>query len=442
MMTRRDLLSMAASGALARGAARQPNIVFIMLDDLGYGDLGCYGQRRIRTPNIDRIAAEGMRFTDAYAGGSVCAPSRSVLMTGLHMGHTPVRANAGTVSIEQNDVTLAEVLKSAGYATGGFGKWGLGDHGTPGVPYRQGFDEFFGYLHQVHAHSYYPHFLWDNDRKFPMGGTKYSADVIAERSFDFLKRQSAAKPFFLYATYTVPHARFEVPDLGPYVNEPWPETDRKYAAMISRGDSYTGRLLALLEEKKLAQDTIVIFTSDNGGVGGGERKVEFFGSTGNSRGEKGQLYEGGIRVPLMVRWPGQVKAGSVSDLPCYFADMLPTFAEIARAKTPDVDGISIVPELRGKRLSRERTLYWERHAWNGRDALRLDRMGQATRFGDWKMVRQAPDKEPELYDLRSDPGEKSNVANAQPDRAAKLSAMMQAAHRPPRAHAGNMKFIE
>ncbi|MGH9629489.1 MAG: arylsulfatase, partial [Bryobacteraceae bacterium] len=363
-----SLAGLAGFSGLAAQNRRQPNIVFIMLDDLGSADVGCYGQKKIQTPNIDRLAREGMRFTDCYAGGAVCAPSRCVLMTGLHTGHAAVRANAGTVPLRGEDVTAAEVLKGAGYATGGFGKWGLGDAGTSGEPAKQGFDQFFGYLHQIHAHSYYPEFLWQDGRKYPLQGNRegareqYSADLIAERALQFV-RDHKDGPFFLYAAFTLPHGRFEVPSDAPYSGKHWPQGEKNYAAMVTRADRQIGAILELLEELKLRDETIVFFTSDNGGTSGGGHDVSFFNSNGRLRGQKGQLYEGGIRVPMIVRWPGKVKAGAVNETPWAFCDFLPTAAELAGAQTPrGIDGISVLPELQAKgSLPSGRVLYWEHH---------------------------------------------------------------------------------
>jgi arylsulfatase A-like enzyme len=442
-MNRRNFLMSASCAAVAAAADRKPNIVLIVLDDLGSGDLGCYGQRHIRTPNIDRLAREGMRFTSAYAGATVCAPSRAVLMTGLHGGHAPVRANAGTIPILDADLTVAEVLRSAGYATGGFGKWGLGDARTPGMPAKQGFDEFFGYLHQVHAHSYYPEFLWDNERKYELPKGRYSADAISERTRDFIRRNQA-RPFFAYACWTLPHSRFEVPDVGPYAGQSWPEGHKTYAAMVTRADTHVGEVLALLRELDLERDTIVMVTSDNGAHSGKEKGFEFFRSNGDLRGEKGQVYEGGIRVPLIVRWPGKIRAGSTSGHLTAFCDMLPTLAEIAAARTPKgLDGISIVPELTGGKQTRHEYLYWEHNIYDAKGGrLRDERLQQAVRWGRWKMVRISPEAAIELYDLAADPGESRNVADSNREVVRKLEDWMRSARTPPRPHnTGSMKWV-
>lgn len=430
-------------------AATRPNIVFIVLDDLGYGDFGCYGQKHIKTPNVDRIAAEGTRFTDCYAGGTVCAPSRSALMSGLHTGHTWVRSNAGTVPIRKEDVTMAQVLKAAGYATGGFGKWGLGDARSEGAPTRHGFDDFFGYLHQVHAHDYYTDFLWDNDRKYPLPGNanggrgQYSADVIAERSFEFLKKNHD-KRFFLYACYTLPHAKFEVPSLAPYENEPWPEGAKTYAAMVTRADGYIGRITGMLKQYGLERNTVVFVTSDNGAHAGNEKGFDFLRSNGILRGVKTQLYEGGIRIPMIVRWPGKVKPGAVSSVPWAFWDVLPTLAEITGGKAPaGIDGISVLPVLTGSTRPPHEFLYWEAHNWNYFGASPAERAAgilpdsrivQAVRMGDWKAVRLKPPTALELYDLEADPGEKNNVAPANPQVVARIEEYLKTARTAPRPH--------
>lgn len=453
-MLRREFLGAAAASAahLAGAAPRKPNFVFIILDDLGYGDFGCYGQKLIQTPNVDKLAQQGLRFTDAYAGGAVCAPSRSCLMTGQHTGHTPVRANAGTVPILPGDVTVAEVLKKAGYATGGFGKWGLGDAGTTGVPTRHGFDEFFGYLHQVHAHSYYPEYLWDNDKKYPLpgnanGGRKqYSADLIAERSFEFLKKHRK-EPFFLYACYTIPHAKFEIPDVAPYGDRPWTEGQKTYAAMVTRADRYIGTLMRMLADYGLEKDTVVFVTSDNGAHSGDEKGFTLFRSNGPLRGEKGQLYEGGIRVPMIVRWTGKTAVGKVDRTPWAFWDVMPTLAELAGVAAPkQIDGISVAPLLRGESPSKLRSrefLYWETPLWdmkNGR--FRDDRMPQAVRFGKWKAHRAKPGAPLELYDLETDIAESRNVAAANPAIVRRIEEYLKTARTEPRPHnTGSMKFV-
>ena len=423
---------------------REPNIVFILADDLGYGDIGPYGQRYILTPNLDRLAAQGLRFTNAYAGAAVCAPSRSVLMTGLHTGHTAVRANAGTIPIRDEDVTVAEVLQRAGYRTGGFGKWGLGDAETAGVPTKQGFIEFFGYLHQIHAHTYFPEFLWHNERKHMMPGNangargEYSADVIAERSLEFI-RQHRDERFFLYAAFTLPHGRFEVPNDEPYSSREWPEAERKFASMVTRLDGHVGRILTLLEELKLDRDTIVFFTSDNGGVSADGHDVKRFRSNGPFRGQKGTLYEGGIRVPMIVRWPGRVAAKTTSDVPWGFWDFLPTAAALAGTRAPGgLDGLSMVPTILGDKGGQKapaREFYWEHLQFNRQtSSLRTDNMIQAARMGDWKAVRPKPGVPLELYDLSRDEAETTDVSAANPAIVAKIESYLKTARTAPRPH--------
>lgn len=437
-MKRREFLASAAAAARAR---RQPNIVFIILDDLGYGDFGCYGQKLIRTPNADAVAREGIRCTDFYAGGVVCAPSRASLMTGLHQGHAPIRANAGTIPLAAGDVTLARLLRDAGYATGGFGKWGLGDARTAGAPAGHGFDRFFGYLHQIHAHSYYPDFLWDNERRHDLPGNSngagrdYSADIIARRSFEFLKA-NRDRPFFLYACYTLPHARFETPDLAPYQDRPWTPGQKTYAAMVTRADRYIGTILRLLRESKLDDDTILFITSDNGAPAGQDKGFELFRSNGALRGEKAQLYEGGIRVPLIVRWPGRITPGVVSAMPWAFWDVLPTLADLAGARAPaGIDGISALAGLLGRRQKPHDYLYWESNQFERpRNDLNPARLGQAVRLGDWKAIRHKPGAPLELYNLRRDPGESNNAAAANPDVVSRIEVILKSARTAPRPH--------
>jgi uncharacterized sulfatase len=441
---------LAAGQQAAADTPLPPNIILIMADDLGYGDIGCYGQQRIRTPNIDRLASEGIRFTQYYAGSTVCAPSRCALMTGRHVGHCRVRGNAGlrnprAQALREDDVTLAEVLKPAGYATGLIGKWGLGDDGpaATGLPRRQGFDEFFGYLNQSHAHNYYPTFLWRNETKLPLknivpdegpAGTgvssnkvEYSADLIAAEALSFV-RNHRKKPFLLCWTPTIPHANnqagkqgMEVPDYGEYAGLDWPEPQKGHAAMITRLDSDIGRLMALLRELQLDRRTLVLFTSDNGPHREGGNIPAFNNSSGGLRGIKRAMYEGGIRVPMVARWPGHIPAGTVSDQVWAAWDLLPTFAELAGTTAPaDVDGLSFVPTLRGKPQPRvHEFLYWEFYEKGFK---------QAVRWQNWKGVSPGKGKPIELYDLKEDPGEQTNVAASHPELVQKARKLMTEAH--------------
>ncbi|MDA1312710.1 MAG: arylsulfatase [Acidobacteria bacterium] len=431
-MNRRHFLSITAA-SLATGATAQtlntakPNIIFILADDLGYGDLGCYGQQLIDTSNIDRLAAEGMRFTDAYAGSTVCAPSRSCLMTGQHTGHTRVRNNGsptmGRVSLWHSDVTVAEVLNGAGYSTSMIGKWGIGEAGSTGVPTQQGFDEWFGYLNQGHAHNFYPEHLWRNDTEVFLAGNRgglrqqYSHDLFADEAIEFLSNHSDG-PFLLYLPLTIPHANnelgratgdgMEVPDYGPYAEKNWPTTEKGFAAMITRMDRDIGRIMAKLKELGIDDNTIVFFSSDNGPHREGGHTPDFFGSQGGLRGIKRDLYEGGIRVPTIARWPGKIQAGAVSDHPWAFWDFLPTAAELAGAPIPgNIDGISIVPTLLGKDQPGPDYLYWE--------FILGKNFHQAVRKGHWKAVRHDADQPIELYDLAADQAESHNVAAEHPD---------------------------
>lgn len=453
-ISRRQLL-LGAAGSVAAAASRKPNIVWIMADDLGIGDLGCYGQKIIQTPNIDRMAAEGMRFTDAYAGCTVCAPSRSTLMTGLHMGHTPVRSNGGGTPLLPNELTVAELLKHAGYATGCFGKWGLGDIGTIGVPWKKGFDEFYGYLHQVHAHFFYPQYLFHNEKKDILPGndggkrTSYSHDFIADKALSFIRRNHQ-QPFFAYVPFTIPHLELLVPEESrkpyrgkfpdlPYTSErrhyaEQPERRSTYAGMISRMDSDVGRILSLLKELKVDDNTVVFFTSDNGGA---TRlwDEEFFTSNGPFRGHKQNLYEGGIRAPMLARWPGRIKPGTTSSHQWYFCDFLPTAAELAGAASPKgIDGISAVPALTGKKQKSHEYLYWElpRTEPGNTGQFRKEKPMAAARVGDWKVIRPAPDAAVELYNLKEDIGETRNLAAEKPDVLARYEPILTSARTEPR----------
>ena len=442
------LLALSGPARRVEAAAKTkgPNIIFILADDLGYGDLGCYGQKKIKTRNIDKMAAEGIKFTDHYAGSTVCAPSRSCLMTGQHTGHTTVRGNSGKdgrrVSLRDEDVTVAEVLKQAGYTTGAIGKWGLGETGTTGVPNNQGFDLWFGYLNQRHAHNYYPEYLWRNGEKVrlknvvkpvnPPGGVatkrvEYSHDLFTKEALDFIDRNSR-KPFFLYLAYTIPHANneagrqgMEVPCLEPYADENWPEPQKGHAAMITRMDSDIGKLLTKLKKLGIDENTLVMFSSDNGPHREGGADPNFFNSSGPLRGIKRDLYEGGIRVPLIARWPGKIKQGGESEHVSAFWDFLPSCAELAGVEPPEnIDGISMVPALLGRpeKQKKHKFLYWEFHERGSK---------QAVRMGDFKAVRLAPDKPMELYNLAEDISEEHNVADQHPDIIARIEAYLKTA---------------
>lgn len=438
---------LAAGRAWGQAAPLRPNVIFILADDMGCGDLGCYGQKKIRTPNIDALAQGGLRFTQAYAGAPVCAPSRCALLTGLHMGHAYIRDNKelkteGQIPIPDSTVTVAEVLRQAGYTTACIGKWGLGGPGSEGEPNRQGFDHYFGYLCQREAHRYYPQHLWRNGRKVVLEGNadgqrrQYAHDLLTEEALKFLRQAEAGRPLFLYLPYTIPHVDLDVPEdsLRPYLGQ-WEEkpfagnhyrahpTPRAaYAGMLSRLDGDVGRLMAVLKERGLEQNTLVMFASDNGPATSGGADLAFFNGAAGRRGRKGTLFEGGIRVPLIARWPGRIRAGSVSDHVCAFWDLLPTLAELAGAEAPaGIDGLSFLPTLLGDaaRQKRHTHLYWEHFAGQG---------SQAVRMGDWKGVRlnvkgkgQAP---VQLFNLRDDPAERQDVADKHPEIAAKVLELM------------------
>ena len=423
--------------------SRVPNIVLILADDLGYGELGCYGQQVIKTPCLDQMAREGMRFTHFYAGATVCAPSRSVLMTGLHHGHTRVRGNAGAhnpraQALRSDDLTVASLLKGAGYRTSLVGKWGLGDAGEAdsGLPRKQGFDEFFGFLNQMHAHNHYPDFLWRNESRVPLpnkiipvgdqgagyatAAVQYADDLFADEALKFVEQQSN-HPFFLYWSMVIPHANnertralndgTEVPDLGEYSREDWPDPDKGQAAMITRMDRYVGRMLELLNQKGLAERTLVIFTSDNGPHHESHHNLGRFAPSGPYSGIKRSLTDGGIRVPFIAWWPGKIAAGTQSDHVGYFGDWMATAAELSGARLPaDRDSISIAPTLLGRPESQKshEFLYWEFHEGGFKQA--------ALYQGRWKGIRsKSPDAAIELFDQVNDPGEKVNVAAQHPE---------------------------
>jgi len=423
--------------ASAEGTGRRPkpNVILILADDLGYGDLGSYGQKFFQTPNLDRMAREGLRFTQFYAGSPVCAPSRASLMTGLHQGHAFIRGNMDVnnqrVSLRPKDVTMAEVFKSAGYRTGIIGKWGLGEPETSGIPNRQGFDYSFGYLNQNHANNYYPDYLWRNEERVNLPKGTYSHDLFTQEALDFIGRERS-RPFFLYLAYTIPHAHneltkktgngMEVPTDAPYSNQSWPSPEKNYAAMITRMDTDTGKILALLKELKLDDDTIVIFSSDNGPQSKDEGGYDqaFFDSNGPFRGIKRELYEGGIRVPLIVRWPGRVRAQQTSDYVAAQWDLLPTLARVAGVRPPaGIDGISILPVLLGQRGPNHASLYWEFHEGG---------YAQAVRRGRWKAVRHGVLGPIELYELQTDVGETRDVAAKHPEIIRSIALAMKREH--------------
>ncbi|TWT88815.1 Arylsulfatase precursor [Pseudobythopirellula maris] len=437
------------------GQSMRPNVLFVLADDLGYGDLSCYGQRLWETPHIDAAARKGVRFTQHYAGSTVCAPSRAVLMTGLHTGHCPVRGNrnASPTSnwpLPSGAVTLAGKLQEVGYRTALIGKWGLGDQHTTGDPLRQGFDHFFGYYHQNHAHNYWPEFLWRNGDRVPLSNTvpeptpsgggvatergEYTHDLFVDEALRWIGEDAHGRPFMLLLTLTIPHANNEagdegqeVPDLGPYADKPWPPAERATAAMIARMDRDFGRLRARLAELGLAENTLVVFASDNGPHAEGGRDPRFSDSSGGLRGIKRDLYEGGIRVPAIACWPGVIGAGGVSESPSAFEDWLPTLAELAGAEPlSGIDGVSLAPTLmgEGEQAPRE-VLYWEFHEGVG---------ARAVRVGDLKLIERGvatDDPEPvELYDLARDPGENRDLASERPDTVRRLAAVMRASREP------------
>jgi arylsulfatase A-like enzyme len=458
-LSRRQLIKLTATGMIATGFAnsrllsarikRPPNIIFIMADDLGYGHLSCYSQEKFQTPNIDKLAAEGMKFEQFYAGYTVCAPSRSVLMTGLHHGHTPVRSNSGSSTLLENETTVAQVLKNAGYITGGFGKWGLGLENMPGVPSKKGFDEFYGFYHQVHAHFYYPYWIWHNDEKLMLDGNdhkfeQYVDDVLHEKTMDFIRTNARkSQPFFCYVPSIIPHVELAVPEdsvkpfRGKYpkvtINDPRPgyigsdDAYAVYAGMISRLDRNVGEIMSLLKQLNIDTNTIVFFTGDNGPQSGPWKPLrEFFKGAGPLRGSKGELYEGGIRVPFIVRWPDRIEAGSTSQHIGGFQDMMPTFSQLAGAKPPQNDGISIVPTLLGRKRRQKKHKYL---FWGGTATT-------AVRMGKWKAVKPNKKTYWELYDLTNDIGEQNNLASEHPDVMSKMKQYASEAYIKPRKQVG------
>ena len=425
-----------------RAATAKPNVVYIMADELGYFEVGFMGGKNIQTPNLDRLAAEGMIFKNLFAGSPVCAPTRCNFLTGKHSGHASVRANGGGTPLRAEEQTIASILKPLGYATGGFGKWGCGGRDSTGVPEKHGFDVFFGYYDQVHAHSYYPPYLIRNSEEVPLAGNKgmsegksYAQYAIHDAAKKFI-RDHASGPFFAYLPYTPPHGNFDIPDFDPawdlYKDMPWPEDARRYAAMVTMLDRQVGEILALLKELKVEDNTLVCFSGDNGandyfsspqnprGVHSGNKHP----STGlEYRGRKTTVYEGGLRIPFAARWPGKIAPRSTSEHLAYFPDLLPTIAELTGATAPsDIDGISILPTLLGKNAAQKQHeyLYWE---FQG---------GTAIRQGNWRAVKPPRATTWELYDLAKDPSESKDLAAQHPDIVKKLAAFAEKAHEAPR----------
>ena len=419
------LFSVSQTSAAAE--ARKPNIIYIMVDDMGYHDLGCYGSKTILTPNIDRMCSEGMKFTDCYSGDTVCASARSTLMTGTHKGHTPVRGNSGGIPLLPEDVTIAEVLKKAGYVTGGFGKWGLGNQGHDGAAERQGFDLFYGYYNQWHAHTYYTH-LFRNSVKVELDG-RYTHHAIYDETVKFIK-ENKDRPFFCYCPWTPPHAAYQIPEDEPawalYKDKPWKKDAKVVAAMDSMMDRQVGEILALLKKLKIDDNTIVFFTSDNGAA---KRFDGVHNSCGKMKGHKRSLNEGGIRVPMIVRWPGKIKAGTVSELPWYFPDVMPTLAQLAgvSGEVPKkIDGISVVPALLGRgEQKKHEYLFWVFGA-------------RAVRMGQWKAIGYH--NRLKLYDLSKDIGEENDLAAEHPEIAKRMGKIMLEAHEEPRSQKDDGKY--
>lgn len=439
-------LVFAGAGALSAAdaaKAAKPNIIYIMADELGYFEPGYMGNPNIRTPNIDRMAAEGIRFTQGLAGSAVCAPTRCCFLTGKHSGHTSVRANGGGTPLRAGEPTIASILKPLGYATGGFGKWGNGGRGSTGVPELHGFDVFVGYYDQVHAHTYYPAYIIRNSEEMPLAGNHglsegktYSQYVIHAEAVKFI-RVNKDRPFFAYLPFTPPHGLFDIPDSDPawalYKDKPWPEDARRYAAMVTMLDRHVGEIFALLKELNLDDKTLVMFSGDNGGNDYFPTKEQPRGvhsanknpKTGvEFRGRKSTLYEGGLRVPVIARWPGKIAPGRVSNLLWYFPDVLPTIAEVTGAKPPsDIDGVSILPELIGEaaaghKQAQHEYLYWE---FSGQTAVRM---------GSWKAIKPKKSTDWELFDLSKDISETTDLATNNPEVLAKLQAYAKAAHTP------------
>jgi arylsulfatase A-like enzyme len=434
-MLRRFLPCLLLVAAVGAAEPRKPNIIFILSDDLAQGDLGCYGQKLIQTPNLDRMAKEGTRFTQGYCGTSVCAPSRTSLMLGQHTGHSPIRANRelkaeGQLPIPADSITVAKALKGSGYATACMGKWGMGMFDSPGSPLKQGFDHFFGYNCQRHAHSYYPTYLYRDDQRFELPGNDgkgvgktYAQDLIQQDVEAWIRAQKD-KPFFLFYAITLPHGRHEIGDFGPYQDKPWTPTQKAYAAQVTRLDADVGRVLTLLKELGLDEHTLVMTSGDNGSSFAPSSEIgKLFDQAANGlRGYKRGLYEGALRQAALARWPGKIPAGRVSDEPWASWDFLPTALELSGTPAPaglKTDGLSLASFLQGGAAPKREHFYWELH--EGQSL-------QAARWGDWKAVRNGPAAKVEVYDLKTDSAEKHDLATQRPELVAQALAIFKEAH--------------
>jgi arylsulfatase A-like enzyme len=422
-----------------KGPENRPNIIFIMADDLGIGDLGCYGQKDILTPEIDKMSKEGVRFTQVYAGSSVCAPSRCSILTGMHNGHNRVRDNLPHgVFLQPDDVTVAEVLKQAGYRTGAIGKWSLGNPGSWGVANFQGFDYFYGHLNQDQAHFYYPDYLWENDEIDLLSGNKgaktkvYTHHLFTKKALSFIE-DNRQKPFFLYLAYTLPHFSDYgrktpesqiVPTDEPYTGKDWPQVEKNYAAMVTMIDTDVGKVMGMLKKLGIDSNTIVFFTSDNGPCDARLHDTEFFKSSGIHKGVKRDMYEGGVRIPMVVRWPGKIEAGTVSDKVWAFWDFLPTAADIAGIPFDNsTDGISVLPTLLGEEQELHDYLYWDYgHV--------RDDFLQAARWDNWKGIKYNQSGKIEIFNLEKDPGEEKNIASKNPKLLKRFEEILKEAYTP------------
>lgn len=435
----------AVGASMVSAADDRPNVIYFMIDELAYFETGFMGNRNIQTPNIDQLASKGIVFKNLYAGGSVCAPTRCCLLTGKHSGHTSVRTNGGGTPLRAEEETIASILKRRGYATGGFGKWGCGGRDSTGVPEKHGFDVFFGYYDQVHAHTFFPPYLIRNSEEIPLegnnGGSKgktYSQYIIHDAAKKFI-REHAKQPFLAYLPYTPPHANLDIPDDDPawkiYKDKTWPEPARRYAAMVTMVDRQVGEILALLKELSIESNTLIFFSGDNGGqdrFASAEFPRGLHGANKDPktglefRGSKGSLYEGGVRIPFCAYWPGKIAPGRVSQHLGYFPDILPTIAELTGSTPPaDIDGLSLVPELlgestAGRKQAQHEYLYWETGSW------------KAIRQGSFRAVQPKATQAWELYDLSADPSESKDIASEHPSVLSKLTELAKQAHQPPR----------